>query len=326
MNSLFLQPQKLSAEQFKILEDEFRTLLSSQVDRDALFASLETFFHTSNTGQDYMWRHDYFRWYTEIFWRKINKASHDDFVDIAYGRQVPMAILLGFDVLSTLFFYLDDETIEIDAMQSFYTRVQNAFFNSSVIVGVWQGKQVTLKELCEEVKLANRPTATSLEWANLFSKTETMLLPKNDSIYDAVIGVNPEDAATKLMDVINFFLGVKPENIAYVVDAFMNPELEGKQRAPTQLVTADTTEAEEDEPAEDETVTDSGIKLTHAQIKATLEADFPKDKSGQFVDTEGVLNKLASYAEEYNDAMILDLYYYNEADGKFHWNEDLLNS
>jgi hypothetical protein len=66
-------------------------------------------------------------------------------------------------------------------------------------------------------------------------------------------------------------------------------------------------------------------KPSYAEIKQTIESSFSKDASGQFLDQAAVLDMLGTMAAEYNDQQILDLYYYNEADGQFYWNEELLN-
>ena len=58
---------------------------------------------------------------------------------------------------------------------------------------------------------------------------------------------------------------------------------------------------------------------THAEIKSKILQFFPKDESGEIIDTEGVFEVLEKTANKYNDEKIKELYYYDEATGKFEW-------
>ena len=60
-----------------------------------------------------------------------------------------------------------------------------------------------------------------------------------------------------------------------------------------------------------------GKVMTHEQIKEMIESRFNKNENGEFTNAEGVFTLLGALAAEYDDPKILELYYYDEKEGKF---------
>ncbi|KKP59346.1 MAG: hypothetical protein UR53_C0003G0008 [Candidatus Magasanikbacteria bacterium GW2011_GWC2_34_16] len=62
-------------------------------------------------------------------------------------------------------------------------------------------------------------------------------------------------------------------------------------------------------------------KFTTDQVKNIVNKNFIKDINGEYEDLSGVLKTLNQLSEDHNDPAIAELYYFDEADGKFKWKE-----
>lgn len=67
-------------------------------------------------------------------------------------------------------------------------------------------------------------------------------------------------------------------------------------------------------------------KVDYNLIRMDIEMNFDMDDEANFIDLEAVLNKLEELKNKYNDNKILELYYFDEKENKFVWNDELLNS
>ncbi len=56
-------------------------------------------------------------------------------------------------------------------------------------------------------------------------------------------------------------------------------------------------------------------------IKKQIDSKFKKDNQGNYTDLAGVLADLAALAQKDNDPKIAELYYFDETEGKFKWQE-----
>ena len=65
--------------------------------------------------------------------------------------------------------------------------------------------------------------------------------------------------------------------------------------------------------------------INYSSIKSLLEQQFSYDESGELSPIEEVLDRLTQLAEENSDESIEELYMFDEEQGKFVWNQDLLN-
>lgn len=63
---------------------------------------------------------------------------------------------------------------------------------------------------------------------------------------------------------------------------------------------------------------------SNTEIKTRIEQKYPTAPSGEITNFEEVTSLLASIAEKYHDPSIEELCYYNEQDGKFYWNNELI--
>jgi hypothetical protein len=63
---------------------------------------------------------------------------------------------------------------------------------------------------------------------------------------------------------------------------------------------------------------------SNTEIKTRIEQKYPTAPSGEITNFEEVTSLLATIAEKYHDPSIEELCYYNEQDGKFYWNNELI--
>lgn len=61
------------------------------------------------------------------------------------------------------------------------------------------------------------------------------------------------------------------------------------------------------------------VKPSYAEIRKKIEAVFPKNAQGEYINLDSVLAALQSAAEKYNDPKISELMYFDESDSKFKW-------
>ena len=297
-----------------------------------------------------------FRWFTELIWRRFNSFPKELIIEMAIARQVPMAILLDYDVWTDIMWYLAGRTsFSVIDLQDLYYKIRKAFFESEAVVGLLEGKEITVREIVEEIKKINQPESSSLEAAELLSKIRGILFPQNDQVFEKYITTDPGIATDRFVGLVNFFLGIEPDKIWYVVNAFLYPERYGGITAQPESVTVlkPTTPPAQSKPVappsipapkpaavpaslvptKKEVPINKGIaasvaplpprndttKLTPAQIKSQIESQFKKDAEGNFADVEGVMAKLSELALKNNDPTISEMLYYDETENKFKW-------
>jgi hypothetical protein len=64
---------------------------------------------------------------------------------------------------------------------------------------------------------------------------------------------------------------------------------------------------------------------SNSEIKKMVEQMFPVNKAKQDSDYDKIVTMLNTLSDRYQDQSIQDLYFFNEKEGSFQWNEKLLN-
>ncbi len=309
------------------IEEDFRGLSREPKKMQLAWQELYDFFADKSALEDRKYFYSLFRWYTDLTWKMLTNLRGSTVVEVACARQIPTAFLLDVDVHYRLLDYLGLRTTDDAEVGGWYSDMRNAFLTSEAIVGTLAGKNVTVVEVVEMVKRMQRPQATSIEAAEIASKIQTIFFVKDDPLFDAYFFANPNETVERFIDLVNFFVGVEPEKAPYVVSAYINPDryenfaaaLETRADESAGIApqfSPETLAAPATEPVRE--------KISYAEIKKNVEANFTKDATGQFLDPGAVFNLLSNLAEEYRDEKINDLYYFNESDGQFHWNDELL--
>lgn len=320
-------PKKLSTAEADLMEEEYRKIENDPEQLEEVWRQMNSFFSANSAREDKIYYQDYFRWYTELSWRFLQTRDHDFVVNVAVARQIPMAILLGFDVWQELIWYLAFRAELKSDMESLYGKTREAFIKSEAVIGAWQGVNYKVSDLVSEVQMLDRLGDDSIKEAEFLSKLLQVYMPENDLFLQKYLAVDPDSAVKNLISLANFFLGTRLENIWYIVDLYLHPELTPSTEEESAIASspADQKPATPPQPAppnqEPKLVVPPTIRPTPspAQVKSQIESQFKKDVEGNFTDIEGVMAKLNELAEKNNDPKIAEMIYYDETENKFKW-------
>lgn len=319
MNTQFLEIQNLDSSNLALAQVWYESEILPDPDaRTEAWKNWHAFFSKKDLNTDWEYRWSYFRWYTDLTWRRLNQLTVEEVAQIAFGRQLSTALRLDFDVWEELVLYLNT-LIDPQAIESAYLQIQESFFSSNVIIGLVSQNPVTVQQSINNLRIINQENTDSLRSAELFAKIKpafTEIEPGTEAFWLST----PEVFFDRFVGLVNFFLGVDKDHIWFVVDSFINPERykEGSQLAEKESAIAEVVLTEP-------TVEEKKVsKVSYADIKNMIEARFTRDTSGEFANLDGVLALLDSLATDQGDDQIRELYYFDEGTGKFQWNEALL--
>lgn len=288
---------------------------------------------TSGSDKNYWWT--YFRLYTELTWKLSSELNRDEFVNIAIGRQIPMAFLLDFDVWKTIMWFIASRGLDDKDMSSLYSEIRTAFFESNAFVGSWKGKDVVIKDLVADVRSIKQANANSMVIAEVMSKIKEAFFAKENPNVARYAIADSAELVEQFVSLCDFFAEHEPDRIWNIVQAYVNPSfvenvaafIEKNEKALEDLDNGVVPTLRPDpakEPAFTSQVTTSDQKPTNLQIRMTAERQFEKDASGDFKDPEEIMGMLDEWATKYNDDKIRELFIFNEQTSSFEWNNQLL--
>jgi hypothetical protein len=343
--------KQVSIQSFEAIEQAIRSGHKKPEDLLVTWGKLHEDFKGENARVDSLYRWTYFRLYTELSWKLYAELDRDTFVKIVIGRQIAMAFTLDFDVWKTIMWYLASRSLDDKDMAVLYADIRQAFFESEAFVGVWQGKDVLVKDLITDIKRTKLSTTTSLEVAEVMGKIKDTFFAKNDEGAMRFSIAEDKELIEQLVGLYDFFTEREPSSIWATVQAYTNPSMadaidayieegavqykralagkvvgEGPSSAVTEPVPAPQTAPKtEAKPAVKPSVAAAPTpKPTYLDIQLVAQSKFKQSEDGQFEDPEAVLGMLEEWAVKYNDDTIRELYVYNEQTGAFEWNEALL--
>lgn len=288
------------------LEDAFQNSILNDVESsEILFDQMDAYFLTSDPIRDFEQMIPRFRWYTLLLWRRLTSFSPEIVINVGLARQVPTASKLDIVVLEEIIWYLALRASDEDRPKM-YAKMKKVFLESQAIMGMWQGKNYTVRDAVEEIKRTRRPDSSSLETAELSGKLKEIMFPKGEeTAVKELFAQDQNTAVINFKDLIGFFLDAEPDTINDLAESYIHPKIE-----PLPVI--------ENEEAE------SSGSISYPSIKSQIESKFPTGPDGQFLDLKAVFAELDRIRKETGDPRIMDLYYYNEADGRFEWNTELL--
>ena len=308
-----LSANPLNPDQIAQHDQEFGLLASGE--RDRLAKILNTYFLASSAENNYTRRYDYFRWYTLLSWSMLERMAPDFLQKMAFPKQLVMAVILDFDPVFELMRYIDTQAFDRDGAQEFYQTLKDNVLASEAVVGELNKKHLTIADLVKEVQRINQ-TNDSLQSAEFFGRLRDIIFPINSKMADYAFG-DLEEATSRLVDIIQFLLGVKAESVWVLVKTTLHADEYQQMLALRQAAASVASQ------------TDSNTSLvpTYFEIRQGIEQQLLlKQMIDPIERAENIISFLDGLAEEYQDSKIKELYYYNEQDGKFYWNEELLRS
>jgi hypothetical protein len=241
-------------------------------------------------------------------------------------------------------------------MESLFYKAREALLNSESAIGQRQNKEITMSDIIKEITLIENRGEDAMEAAELNMKLSEMIIPEEEYMSAYYAELEPEEIIAKLKYVINFFLGMNPSDVWSFVEVSLFPREYG-EKAPWEIeseeikepvekvgekillktaepiMSAEKTasvskeaeikkeiEIKEEKKIENIIEETKPIKPSPKEIKRMILERFPADADGQMENIEGVLAMLESFADEYEDAKIKEMYYFDETEGKFKWN------
>lgn len=317
--------KNLSPEEFLKIEEQFFTI--DQYDpslSDKIFATLHDAFSKKEISQILVYRDTFWKIYVYLTWTKLNSQKEED-LDEIFAYQVVDAYRLGFDVYSKLMWFLSIKSMQTKIREKLYAIAKKSFMESEFYIGFIGKKEISIKELVDEVIRLNNQGNDSIKIAEFRSKTKKLFFPDN-KLYTEFL-FDPKDEATdNFFDLIHFFLGVESKDISIVVDMFLETGEPTTGISNDSQVEPEPTEqpTEPQETPEINTPRQGGTqqKPTPQEIKLLVESKYKRDEAGHFEDIEGAFGYLQELSNQHNDPKITDLLYFDEASGAFLWNEE----
>ena len=345
---LSYHPQLSTDVDFSELEKEFfERHLNNGGDMDIIRVELFDFFDNKTEKEIEPYKKTYWRLYVMSIWRYL-PVTAEEVVLKAIEQQLPDASRLGIDVLDRLIWYFNLRLVDPELMVKFFNQASEVLFKSEWTVGAWKGQLVTIGGLVQEIKLLKLQSNGSIALAEFYQKLEQLLFPNglNESLYEKYIGVETETAVMQFVELIQFFLNTKPEEVPDIVEAFTHPYMYNTENSAPQTAPVNPTAVPVPQPVKPTPAkpvapkppvaakpmppkpaprpmapppAPKPVKPSVAEIRERIDREFPKNDEGDYLNIVGVLDRLQSLAQKYNDKKIAEWFYFDEAAGKFIW-------
>lgn len=311
--------KKYSAQDFYNWEKNIKKSMSDLQDEIELQQYLSQQMKNFTPQQDYEYQWTFFRLYTQYSWIFMTLVDNNT-PELLYGRQIGMIMCLDFDVLNKTIWYLrHNSAIELD-MVGLYEKIKDIFSNSQAILGQDKdGQFITVADYYKIIDQLNKTKANSMEWAKAKENLANLLFLKNNEFVSRFAFVQPQDAVGEFFTLTNFFLGVAKDKIWHMVDMYINPELYN-------LKNEESASENENVSKQQPTTNTDSEKNIYQKTKEQVEAKFSFNDLGQIEDLAGLFKMLSQLSKQYNNSRLAELYYFDEKEGKFKWNEKLINS
>lgn len=354
---LSFTPKKLTDEEFAAYQSAYEQEVSGDAAaRDKAWGELHAFFRDKNSAQDREWYSSFFRWYTDLTWKRFRDLTFEETTEIGFRRQIPMALLLGFDVLDEFLWYANWNSLVSDHIREVYVDARTAYNDSNAYFGTYKGKEYVMNQILEEIDRLEQTTADTYEIATWYGQMEEMLKSIVGSGAVNRFPADPLDQVVKrFVELHAFFVEISDEEIPSIVfsyvhqDWFVGPqglpspaETEERDRIDQIRVGAeairDIAKGNPEAPAK--STVEPAVKTTapspsapaapnkkieqrapsYNVIRKQIESEFSFGADGQPEDVADVIARLDALAAQYGDEKITELFYFNENSGRFEWN------
>ena len=235
-------------------------------------------------------------------WFDFNKIDRNLVLKLI-TNQIFAAFMMGVDVKDAVLRYAQLEFLVEDERLNFFKQFKELMFSSDFVWTKIDGKEVVLKELIKEYD--GQKNKKQVE--NLISKIIDQEIPAFEMIIK-MFYIDKEIIFKNIEKFLVMMNEIKEENFIQYCDEYNNPLTREKN------ITEETSEKPLAKPEPTPMAPPS-----YTEIKNKIIQFFPKDENGEIIDTEGVFEVLEKTANKYNDEKIKELYYFDEATGKFEW-------
>src|SRR3989344_382762 len=308
--------KELDVKRIDELENVFRNKIFGSSESRQTYLILKDFFLNFPGGEKTFY-FSYWRWFVVLSWSRLPELTTEEVVSVL-NRQVVTAIKLDIDPLLQLYFYFKNALPFFDDRLSAYSKIKTGFINADCNLGQNDDEKIRLKDKILEMKKIKNLGFDSLHVADYKTSLKKIIFPKENNEYFKFYYVDNKDGAVeRLFNLVDFFLEVDEEDIWMVVERYMQEQIFSLNES--EIITQKETQ---NKLALVNSHLSNKHESTKDKTKVAVDLAVSKNSAGDYSDVQKVFEKLENLAREYNDPSITEMYYYDEAEGKFKWKEE----
>lgn len=314
-------PNKLTEQGIEEVEKKFDEFLLNPEDKEIFLETISEKVQVDAKTQ-FEDLASYQRWYTFLVWPKLGGYKSDECIKI-FSNHFHVALLLGNDVWLDLLMFLTSPVYDLVERVELYEKIRQLLKNSKVIVARMGNKDYIFSDILEICKdrIKNEGDTEGLK----ILLKPVIFCPEIEKL-DKYYVFDRDKILQNYIKFIKNILTVEKEGILKELDRQFHPEFAEMLKTVDEyriLLEEKNTKKETEKSKTNKIMEKTETKImntpTYAEIKDKILQFFPKDEAGDILDTEGVFEVLEKTADKYSDPKIKELYYYNEATGKFEW-------
>lgn len=319
---------KLTEHGIMDLDKKFDESLEKVEEKEAFLKTLEEYVW-SDEEEKYENLASYQRWYAFLVWPSLVKFSTDKGIKIIKNF-FHVAFLFGYDVWNDLLQYVMSKGFTLIEQVELYEKIVKSLKDSKVIIAKIGNKNYVFSdilEICKD-KIKNENDTEGLKIL-----LKPVIFCPDIELLDKYYVFDREKILDNYIKLIKNILTVKEEQILKEIDKEFHPEfadslktveeyrilVQEKTNPLIKKIEPKIEKKPENNLPKIETKPMTQNPPSYIQIKEKILQFFPKDEIGEIIDTEGVFEVLEKTANKYNDEKIKELYYFDEATGKFEW-------
>ncbi len=289
---MFISKLDLSPQELDEKESEFKKMVLDPESEFELYTELKNFFNSNENKRNQNFEHTYWRWYCKLSWERLNAMGPEEVLDLV-RQQIPTALKLGFQIDKEIMMYLSvNYYFDFEKLSSYFISLQREFLESKAVIGKEGEITVSLADIIKDWDNQG-DRDESLYLAEHLGRLKKIFFPVQEAgfykYYD-----EQEKVVKNFQNLLELFLYITEDEIWQVLDLFLHRER---------------------------------VSVTNSNTASKLplfSGDSIKEKvfKDNVTDPRLILERLQQLAEQYNDPAILEMYYYDEAEGKFKWKNE----
>lgn len=292
-------PKQLNQQQFQQKEEEYKEEVIGYKDKmQEAWNDMHSFFENQPTEVDYKYYHSYFRWYTDISWRRLKYKDSKFLEEIAFSRQILMASALGFDIIDDWILSLDYSSYNTNEIQSNYSSFKKAFINSPAILYELDESEeqdfYRVSDLIDDLSAQQRKDDPSLYKANLFTDIKDNILNNSKINWLDYIQRDVESILDNIDRVRVYYNDITPEQAPALLRVYFSgesteaAEMEAKKEINSNT---DLDQKKEDSIDESESEQPSSFEEPEGTTKEKKDTEPTKTKATKKQKVEDILEE-----------------------------------
>lgn len=278
----------------------------------------------------------YWQWYVEIAWEILGQLPMEEASEVVV-RTLPFAV--GSFINVTPIYFSAVAKRLVPQIEQIHERIRKGLLAAQYSIALSEPRErFTMQEVVATTRKNLREDA--MEFSVFLARLERALFGQSELPFPPELSQDIAERVRSFVDLVSFFLSDKVDPVSamqrYVSDSLAqaDPSLEDpnilamiganilqEARWQTEIDGRRTLSKTEEPTLTSASPSQNPPHPSISNIQKIIDAQFEKDKNGQYVDIAGVLAMLATLAERYGDESIRDWYYFDETTGKFHWQE-----